>query len=124
MAKSLEALRHDPFNLDTKNSWHGRRVSIDQTPTDDYSKEDVASVLYHGLSGDEWDGKESAIIELMDGRLIGFETYYGPTGDGFSEDAYGGDADVYFAKKENLSALVLEFTDGARELMGISKEGL
>lgn len=90
------------------------------------SADDVAEVLYLGSTDhDDWDGREAAVVRLKDGRLAAWECVWGPTGHGFSEDAYGGDAEVWFAPESALHTLILQsLTDTARELCGIPKEGL
>lgn len=107
---------------DTSGEFH----SLDGTPTDKFGKDDLAEVLYHGQTdAEDWDGNEAAVIRLKDDRLVAWETWWGPTGSGFWEDAYGGVADLWFAKPENLRELVLQaLTDHGRQLCGIPKEGL
>ena len=106
-------------------SWNGAARSIDGTDTTLPTAADIERVLYQGETGDTWDGDVAAVIKLKDGRLLAYETFYGPTGDGFFEDAYGGDATVWFAREENLPRLVLEaLTDEGRRLCGIPAEGL
>lgn len=86
---------------------------------------DVAEVLFHGTDGEGWDGTEAAVVRLKDGRLAAWESVWGPTGSGFSEDAYGGDAEVWFAHADDLHRLVLQaLTDYGRELCGIPVTGL
>lgn len=56
---------------------------------------EVQRIVAAASSGDEWDGVVAAVVRLKDGRYLAYETFYGPTGSGFYEDAYGGDADVW-----------------------------
>lgn len=106
-------------------SWHGKVKRIGNVKVDLPCAEDVEEVLYEGESGDVWDGKCAALVRLKDGRLMAYETFYGPTGNGFYEDAYGGDAEVWFAHPRSLKTLVLQaFTDEGRRLLGIPEEGL
>ena len=105
------------------NSWHGGVHSIDGTATTAFAAEDVSDILYYGDSGDDWDGHAAVVLRLKDGRLVAWDMWWGPTGDGFHEDAYGGDAEVYFGT--DLNRLVLTaLTDAGRELCGIPREGL
>lgn len=85
----------NPFN---RCSWHGKLVSLDGTSTEpDFAEEDLDELLAAGSTNPkDWDGDVAGIARLRDGRFVGWETNWGPTGDGFSEDAYGGDADIYF----------------------------
>jgi len=78
--------------------WNGEYISLDDCLAGPILTEDVAEVVHHYMNGDRWDGKEIAILKLTDGRYVGWETWYGPTGSGFFADAYGGDVDIYFAK--------------------------
>ncbi len=106
----------NPFN---RVDWSGRLVSVDGAPTDDFTEEDVAEVVASGSSGDDWDGTVAAVLRLKDGRFVAYETFWGPTGDGFSADAYGGDADIHFA--QTLDAVVaFGLTDEGRALCKIS----
>lgn len=100
--------------------------SLDGASADPFRAEDVAEIMYHGNTGaDDWDGNEAAVIRLRDGRLAAWETWWGPTGGGFSEDAYGGDADVWFSQPEHLRELIAQaLTDHGREMCGIPREGL
>lgn len=87
-------------------------------------REDVAKVLYHGDTGDGWDGHEAVVLKLNDGRLMAWETSWGPTGHGFAEDAYGGNAEVWFAPQDRLNELILQaLTDRGREMCGLPREG-
>lgn len=118
MSEVLDRLTRcvDPFS---RSTWHGRLVSVDGAATDDFAAEDVAEILGEGVSGDYWDGTVAAVLRLRDGRFVAYETFYGPTGDGFSEDAYGGDADLHFAS--TLDAVVrFGLTDDGRELCGLT----
>ena len=79
-------------------SWHGRTIAIDGASTDGVTDASlVAEVIAEYNSGEMWDGEVAAVVRLTDGRFVSWETFYGPTGDGFSEDAYGGDADLFVA---------------------------
>ena len=70
------------------------------------------------MTGEHWDGEVAAILLLNDGRYVSYETFYGPTGDGFYEDAYGGDADLVFSSSlEN--ALRYGLTKNGRKLVGM-----
>ena len=125
MTAAWSDLIDPPVHGDRFTSDHGEIHSLDGASTELFTEADVAEVLYHGESGDRWDGVEAVVIRLRDGRLVGWETWWGPTGTGFCDDAYGGDAELWFAKSESLNALVLQaLTDQGRELCGIPREGL
>lgn len=79
-------------------------VSLDGAEAGFVDADDLAEILWQGSSGDTWDGWEAAVCRLKDGRYVAWETMYGPTGSGFSADAYGGEAQVFFAN--DLSLLV------------------
>jgi len=102
--------------------WSGRLISVDDTEASAFVEDDVETILYAGDTGTDWDGTQAAVLMLKDGRLVAYETFWGPTGDGFSEDAYGGDADVYFGR--DLNRLILTaLTDAGRRLCGIPEKG-
>jgi len=102
-------------------SWERNLRSLDDTPASEFRADDIAEVLYQGDTGDDWDGKAAAVFRLKDGRLVAYETFWGPTGDGFNEDAYGGDAELVFAS--DLRLLVnAALTDEGRRLIGVPKE--
>lgn len=82
-----------PWN---RHNWTGEFISVDDTPTSDFTEEDVAAVLEYASTPQDWDGETVGIIRLKDGRIIGWEANWGPTGDGFCADAYGGTADIIF----------------------------
>ena len=113
-----------PFGYDgtgQPEGWTGNYVSLDGTEGGAFSESDVAEVLYQGEAGDEWDGKCVVVLRLTDGRLVAYETWWGPTGDGFHEDAYGGDADIVFAS--DLRLLVNgALTDEGRRLAGVPSD--
>lgn len=105
-------------------SWtHGQWHSVDNTEPSVVNEDDLAEVLYQWTSGDTWDGTECGVIRLTDGRLVAWETWYGATGSGFSEDAYGGDAVLYFASKDNLKLLVnMALSDEMRRAINLPEE--
>lgn len=69
---------------------------MDDTPTSDFTEDDVAAVLEYASTPQDWDGETAGIVRLKDGRIVGWEANWGPTGDGFYADAYGGTADIIF----------------------------
>lgn len=80
-----------------RHSWHGKLVSLDGCTEHDFAIDDVEAVLGYGDTGKGWDGEAAGIARLKDGSYIAWESTWGPTGSGFSEDEYGGDADIAFA---------------------------
>lgn len=84
----------NPFR---RSEWDGRIVALDGCPADDFYPDEVDLILAEYDSGEQWDGDVAAVIKLKDGRWVAWETFYGPTGDGFSADAYGGNADMFMA---------------------------
>ncbi len=112
----------NPFRR-SGTSWHGRLRSVDGTAVDDFDWEDVAEMLAHYATSDPdggkvWDGDALGLIRLKDGRFVTWETTWGPTGDGFHEDAYGGEADVIFASTFEAALRFGLTEDGRRLLMG------
>jgi hypothetical protein len=95
--------------------WTGKLVAVDDAPAHDFAREDVERVIAFGTTGDEWDGETAAIVLLKDGRYAAWEASWGPTGNGFVCDAYGGDSDILFAATEDAAREAL--TDRGRELL-------
>lgn len=97
----------------SRGQWHGSWLSADDAPAGEFLESDVEVVIAYHQSPDDWDGTYGAIIRLHDGRWVSWEGSWGPTGSGFSEDAYGGDTDVWFANSllgaiANLSEKTME----------------
>lgn len=105
MQLRAEAATHgtpiDPASIDDspwhRGEWSGEFVSLDGCDVADFEIDDVAVVLGYGDTGADWDGRSAGIVRLRDGRFVVWESDWGPTGSGFSCDAYGGDADIAFA---------------------------
>lgn len=113
MKIELDSCTEAPWD---RYAWHGQLVSIDGCDASDFTREDVDMVIAYGDTGaDEWDGSAAGIALLKDGRFIAWESTWGPTGSGFSEDAYGGDADIAFAS--TLKAALGHISEQAREPM-------
>ena len=83
------------------------------------SLDDVVGVHRHATTPEgDWDGNSVVILALTGGRWMTWESWWGPTGSGFSEDAYGGDADVWIA--DNIpDAIRLGLTDDGRRMLGV-----
>lgn len=96
-------------------NWGGSLISLEGCPAHDFTRDDVAEVVAWNACGDRWDGETAGIVKLTDGRYVAWEADYGPTGDGFSADAYGGDADIMFAATEDVARRYL--SERARELL-------
>jgi hypothetical protein len=96
--------------------WTGGLVSLEGCPAHDFTRDDVAEVIAWGSTGDEWDGDTAGIMRLHDGRFVAWEATFGPTGNGFICDAYGGDTDIMFAATEEIARRYLG--ERARELLG------
>lgn len=113
-----ELPRVNPFgNL---SSWHGSVETADGTNTSIFTENDLDKVLASGeTSPNDWDGECAAIVRLKDGRYVSWETSWGPTGDGFCEDAYGGDATLHFSSTfEN--AVKFGLSPSGRKLCGLA----
>lgn len=114
-----------PWDFGVEKNWHGRYVSLDGTAAGEFSMDDVAEIVAQGSTEDRWDGTVAAVLRLKDGRFVSWETFYGPTGDGFSEDAYGGDADLSFGASFGV-VWRMGLTDDGRRLLdaeGVAPEG-
>lgn len=114
----IDNLHCSPF---TRGAWSGTLFTTDGTPTIDFTRKELAKVLWCYESGDKWDGVTAGILKLKDGRIVSWETSYGPTGDGFSEDAYGGDADI-LCSKSVVTALLHGLTPELRKLASTSPQ--
>lgn len=82
----------------SRHDWSGEFISVDGCNASDFTREDVDEVLAWCSGGDRWDGETCGLVRLNDGRFAAWEASYGPTGDGFNCDAYGGDADIVFGR--------------------------
>lgn len=99
-----------------RHGWTGKLVSIEETPNTDVTAADVLFVIAYGDTGsDAWDGEIACVLLLKDRRFMVWESSWGPTGSGFSCDAYGGNADIAFAP--TLHAAVQYLSERARELI-------
>jgi hypothetical protein len=83
---------------DPHATWSGRSLG-DAVIPEAVTKEDVEEVIFYWDEGaQEYDGKNVCVVRLTQGRGFAvWESWWGPTGSGFHEDAYGGDAIVFFA---------------------------
>ena len=98
-----------------RHEWHGALRSVDGTLATDFGRDDVAEVIAFESTAERWEGETVAIVRLVDGRIAAWEATYGPTGDGFVCDAYGGDSDILFASSV---ASVLPFlSERVREML-------
>jgi hypothetical protein len=95
-------------------------IGIAGATAEPIEESDVDYVRHYFVTDDRWDGYEAAVFCLKDGRWVSYESTYGPTGSGFSADAYGGDADVYFAPSYE-EIVRWGLTDEARRDMGIEQ---
>jgi hypothetical protein len=102
------------------SGWHGQLLTFDGTNTADFTEDDVDEIIAAAANGvHEWDGECAAIFTLKDGRFVSYESAWGPTGSGFSEDAYGGEANIYFASsKEN--AIRFGLSESGRTLLNLT----
>lgn len=105
-----------PFH---RRDWAGKIVSVDGASTEDFGDDDLAEVVASGESDDDWDGTSAGIVRLEDGRFVCWSTWWGPTGDGFCCDAYGGDETIFVAS--TLDACVrLGLDEEGRKLCGLA----
>lgn len=126
VTKKLDEMRVTPWYLGKwSDGWHGEFKRVGNVKAGPFMPGDVQKILYAGEAGDDWDGTSVAVLALKDGRLVAWETIWGPTGNGFFEDAYGGDAEIWFAHSRHLKALINSaLTDAGREIAGLPREGL
>lgn len=100
-----------------RHEWTGDLISADGTSTEDFEKDDVFKVIAFGTTPDDWDGETAAVVELIDGRFVGWEANWGPTGNGFCYDAYGGTAALIFGK--TVEAVLPYISDKGKELLDL-----
>ena len=93
-----------------------RPVSIGGCVTSPVTESDVKRVVGHD-GGSDFGRSEIAVVELSDGRFVGWESWRDCTGSGFHSDAYGGNVEVWFA--QSLDELKPLYSEQAWEAMGI-----
>ena len=95
----------NPFS---RYDWSGEVVSLDETDADPVPEDSLYKLLVAGETPERWDGEVSGIALINDGRWIAWSTFYGPTGHGFCNDAYGGNATIFVASSpETLRQMAL-----------------
>ncbi len=114
MDKEIDNISPAPW---TRSGWTGELVSADGTSTEDFTREDVLRVVWFVTTVSDFydEGHSTGCVQLKDGRFAAWEASVGVTGNGFSCDAYGGTADIVFAKTE-VKALSM-MTERARDLL-------
>lgn len=81
--------------------WTGNLISADDCPATDFERDDVERVIWWATTdATDWDGETAGVVLLKDGRYAAWEANWGPTGNGFCCDAYGGTADIIFARTQ------------------------
>jgi len=115
MSTDMDSASPSPWE---RTQWHGDLVSIDGISPADFSREDVAEIIAWGTTPNDghWSGETAGIARLKDGRFIGREEDWAPTGHGFCLGAYGGESDILFAA--NAERLLVELSPRGRELLG------
>lgn len=107
-----------PWN---RGQWHGSIVSVDGTDTTDtmHDQSCIGRVIAWGTTREsDWDGECAGVVQLVDGRYCSWSSGWGPTGSGFSKDAYGGDAGIFVASTALGAIQALSERD--LELMGFA----
>lgn len=107
-----------------RGQWDGQFVSVDGASTADFTYDDVSDVIIccegpHHRFFTALEGTSFGIVKLTDGRYIGWETTWGPTGNGFSAATaatsrctYGGHADIYCSM--SMKAMFFSLSESAR----------
>lgn len=111
---TIEDIKLQPWK-EARHGWRGELISADGASVEDFSESDVAEVLQYAETADAWDGETAGVIRLKDGRFVAWEADWGPTGDGFCCDAYGGTADLVFGQTQD--AVLSRLTERARGLL-------
>jgi len=108
-----------PFS---RSQWFGRLISVDGTDATDFNPDtEPEEVLHAGHSGFGWDGESAGVARLADGRFVAWDTDWGPTGDGFNADAYGGTADIFFGATAD-AVIWMGLSATGRKLCGLPEE--
>lgn len=102
-----------PWN---RHDWSGKHISIDGAPADDFEEDDVCEVVAYGTTPGDWDGDTAGVVRLERGTFVAWEADWGPTGNGFCCDAYGGTADIWHAT--TLEAAISLMSERGLELIG------
>lgn len=118
MRNTLPLTHLDIWGKDYPDQWHGRWIVHGGVSDADFTAGDVAEVIASATTPDAWDGFSAAVLRLTDGRFVSFESFYGPTGSGFCDDAYGGDADIHVAPDFD-TIVRFGLTDEGRALLEI-----
>lgn len=114
-SKPGEVLRGDtPFG---RYQWHGRIISVDGAPTTDFTDADLAEVICCYVEDERWSGRCAGMARLKDGRVVGWSSWWDPTGSGFCGDAYGGDVPI-FVGYDARTVYTLGLDDEARGWLG------
>ncbi len=95
--------------------WLGESLSADSCFTGAFELDDVMRIVAFYSTGAKWDGETAGVAQLNDKRNIAWEAVYGPTGNGFSRDAYGGTSDIVFAY--TIEAALSRMTETGRSLI-------
>lgn len=117
----------DPKELTVLSPFGGTYtpLSLDGSSAEFPDIKDVDYVIHQGEEEEDgdWDGTAAAVLKLKDGRYMVWEAWWGPTGDSFNEDAYGGDGDVSFAR-DYYQAVMFGLTDEGRKILNLDLDDL
>jgi len=111
---TIDDIQPQPW-MEARHGWCGELISADGASTEDFKRYQVADVLQYATTPPGWDGETAGVIRLKDGRFVAWEAYWGPTGDGFCCDAYGGTADLIFGHSQ--AAVLKRLSERARNLL-------
>lgn len=118
----VRGMRLEPFSAFGSANWFGSINAIGECSTDEPEISDVVEVVSHCETGDRFEGNSYAVVRLLDGRFLAWETWWGATGDGFFHDAYGGDSDVVVSMSLALICR-LGISDEARSALDLGVDG-
>lgn len=111
----------DPCSSFGKEWWHGRILGWNGESAEPFTAADVVEIIRSADDGAKWDGECAAVFRLQDGRYAAYESWWGPTGDGFHEDAYGGDSNIVTGADEE-TVVRFGLTAKGRDLLGYPRE--
>jgi hypothetical protein len=105
-----------PFS---RGEWTGEARTVGDVASDhEWTEDDIDEVIGYDEDDDKWDGTCAGVVKLKDGRYVAWESWWGPTGDGFSMDAYGGNSDFTIAATLD-EAVRFGLTDAGRKRLGL-----
>jgi hypothetical protein len=93
-----------------RSDWRGSFIAVGApaiAEITDLTRDDILRLVCWSGADDRWEGDTAGVAQLRNHAFVAWEASYGPTGDGFNRDAYGGNADIFFGATPRMSASML-----------------